>query len=43
MLIKRYGEPKDLVGPIIFLISNSSSYMTGQDIYVDGGFLTKGI
>ena len=43
MLIKRYGNPEEVVGAIIFLITNASSYITGQDLYVDGGFLTKGI
>jgi len=39
----RYGNPEDLVGPVIFLMSEASSYMTGQDLYIDGGFLAKGI
>ena len=38
-----WGEPKDLVGTIIFLLSSASDYITGQDIYVDGGYLTKGL
>lgn len=41
--MSRYGDPQELVGATIFLISNGSSYITGQDIYVDGGFLAKGI
>ena len=43
MILKRWGEPKDLVGPCIFLASDSSSYMTGSDIFVDGGWLAKGL
>ena len=39
----KYGKPEDLVGPVIFLMSEASSYMTGQDLYIDGGFLAKGI
>lgn len=39
----RYGQPKELFGAVVFLISDASSYMTGQDIYIDGGFLAKGI
>jgi len=39
----RYGNPEDLIGPVIFLMSEASSYMTGQDLYIDGGFLAKGI
>jgi NAD(P)-dependent dehydrogenase (short-subunit alcohol dehydrogenase family) len=36
MLIKRWGEPEDLVGPTVFLLSNASSYITGSDVVVDG-------
>ena len=42
-ILGRWGEPKDLVGTIIFLLSNASSYITGQDIYVDGGYLVNGL
>jgi len=42
-LLNRWGSPQDLVGTIIFLSSDASSYITGQDIYVDGGWLAKGI
>jgi len=42
-VLGRWGEPKDLAGTIIFLCSNASSYITGQDIYVDGGWLIKGL
>ncbi len=42
-ILGRWGEPKDLVGTIVFLLSEASAYITGQDIYVDGGYLTKGI
>jgi NAD(P)-dependent dehydrogenase (short-subunit alcohol dehydrogenase family) len=41
-LIKRWGEPIDLVGPAIFLISEASSYITGTDVYVDGGWTVNG-
>ncbi len=41
-ILKRWGFPEDLVGVIIFLASDASSYITGQDIYVDGGWLIKG-
>lgn len=43
MLLNRWGEPTDLVGPVIFLISNASSYITGSDIYVDGGWMANGL
>lgn len=39
----RWGEPEDTVGAAIFLASDASKYVTGQDLYVDGGFLSKGL
>jgi NAD(P)-dependent dehydrogenase (short-subunit alcohol dehydrogenase family) len=42
-LLGRWGEPEDIAGLVVFLCSDSSSYITGQDIYVDGGWLTKGL
>ena len=42
-ILGRWGEPQDLVGTVIYLLSSASSYVTGQDIYVDGGYLTKGL
>jgi gluconate 5-dehydrogenase len=38
--VKRPGEPRDLEGPIVFLASESSSYITGQTLLVDGGIST---
>ena len=43
MIIPRWGEPEDLVGATIFLASEASAYITGQDIFVDGGWTAKGI
>ena len=42
-LLNRWGTPDDLVGPIIFLASESSKYVTGHDLYVDGGWLANGL
>lgn len=35
----RYGEPEELVGPVVFLSSTMSSYVTGTTLVVDGGYL----
>ena len=39
--IGRNGELADLDGVTVFLASAASSYITGQIIYVDGGFTAK--
>jgi len=39
----RYGLPEDVVGPTIFLASSDSDFITGQTLYVDGGFLISGV
>ena len=38
-LLGRWGKSEDLIGPCIFLASDASRYMTGQDLYIDGGWL----
>jgi len=43
ILLGRWGNPEDLIGPCIFLVSNASAYITGQDIYVDGGWTANGL
>jgi len=35
----RWGQPSDLVGTAVFLASSASDFITGQIIYVDGGWL----
>ena len=39
--IGRNGEPQDIDGPILFLCSDASAYVTGQTIMIDGGFTSK--
>lgn len=37
----RPGQPRDLVGPVVFLAAPASDYLTGQTITVDGGLLAN--
>ena len=41
--VKRFGKIEELVGTAIFLSSAASSFVTGQCIAVDGGFLASGV
>jgi len=36
--LRRLGQPADLVGATVFLASQASAFITGQVLYVDGGF-----
>jgi gluconate 5-dehydrogenase len=36
---QRWGKPEELVGTAVYLASAASSYVNGQIIYVDGGWL----
>ena len=38
VLIKRLGKPEDISFAALFLASDESNYITGSDIYVDGGW-----
>ena len=35
----RWGTPVDIAWPVVFLASEAASFITGQTIYVDGGWL----
>ncbi len=37
----RLAEPEEIVGAVLFLCSEDSSYITGETIYVDGGTLAN--
>jgi NAD(P)-dependent dehydrogenase (short-subunit alcohol dehydrogenase family) len=36
--LRRLGQPDDMTGAAIFLASPAAAFLTGQIIYVDGGF-----
>ena len=39
--IGRNGEMADIEGPLLFLASDASAYVTGQVLFVDGGYTAK--
>jgi len=41
--VRRPGKPGDLEGPIVFLASDASEYVTGQTLLVDGGISTGAV
>jgi NAD(P)-dependent dehydrogenase (short-subunit alcohol dehydrogenase family) len=37
----RWAQPRELVGPMLMLCSEAGSFVTGQTIFVDGGWLAR--
>ena len=42
-MLGRWGDVEDLVGAAVFLAADASAYVTGTDLFVDGGWTAKGL
>ena len=41
--MRRFGDPKELAGAAVLLASDAATFLTGQCIAVDGGYLASGV
>ena len=41
--MKRFGRLEELIGAAVYLASDASTFVTGQFMVVDGGFLASGV
>jgi 2-dehydro-3-deoxy-D-gluconate 5-dehydrogenase len=39
--MQRLGQPDELIGSVLFLVSDAASMVTGHILAVDGGFLAE--
>ena len=42
-LLNRWGEPEEIANVVAFLCSDKASYVTGQNLIIDGGWSIKGM
>lgn len=40
--LRRFGKPYDLAGPLVYLASDASDYITGETFFIDGGLTSHG-
>jgi 2-deoxy-D-gluconate 3-dehydrogenase len=38
---QRWGDPEDFKGPVVFLASSASDYVSGEILVVDGGWMGR--
>ena len=41
-MLERCGEPEEVARPVLFLLSDDASFITGTDLAIDGGYLSIG-
>ncbi|MFO0855979.1 MAG: glucose 1-dehydrogenase [Phycisphaerales bacterium] len=39
--VGRFGKPEEIAHPVLFLFSDAASFITGQDLLIDGGFTAQ--
>ena len=38
--LRRFGQPQDVAGAVVFLASDEAAFMTGQTLMVNGGLVS---